>query len=109
MSAALSYETIDPPGSTYSVAEEINEKGQIVGFFQNSNRQEYGFLDSGGTYTTIQFPGSIQTLPPAIEQFQQRALIDRELLQRRALDARHVFENYEGSAQIVQLWHGALR
>ena len=59
MSAAFSYETIDPPGSTYSVAEEI-------GFFQNSNGQEYGFLDSGGTYTTIQFPGSIETVPTAI-------------------------------------------
>jgi integrase len=31
----------------------------------------------------------LRFLPPAIEQFQQRALIDRELLQRRALDARH--------------------
>src|SRR5580658_6399791 len=31
----------------------------------------------------------LRLLPPAIEQFQQRALIDRELLQRRALDARH--------------------
>jgi autotransporter passenger strand-loop-strand repeat protein/probable HAF family extracellular repeat protein len=61
MSTALSYETIDPPGSPYSFAEGINKQEQIVGFFQNSNGQEYGFLDSGGTYTTIEFPGSVET------------------------------------------------
>jgi probable HAF family extracellular repeat protein len=66
MSTALSYETIDPPGSTYTFAEGINKQGQIVGFFQNSNGQEYGFLDSGGTYTTIEFPGSVGTVPRAI-------------------------------------------
>ena len=60
------YTTIDPPGSTYSVAESINNKGQIVGFYQNSSGQEFGFLDSGGKYTTIDFPGSIQTTPTAI-------------------------------------------
>ena len=47
------YTTIDPPGSTYSVAESINNKGQIVGFYQNSSGQEFGFLYSGGTYTTL--------------------------------------------------------
>jgi hypothetical protein len=31
----------------------------------------------------------LRFLPPTIEQFQQRALIDRELLQRLSLDARH--------------------
>jgi len=31
MSAALSYETIAPPGNTYSIADSINNSGQIVG------------------------------------------------------------------------------
>jgi hypothetical protein len=31
----------------------------------------------------------LRFLPPTIEQFQQRALINRELLQRLSLDARH--------------------
>src|SRR5208282_961277 len=66
MSATLSYKTIDPPGSTYSVAESINNKGQIVGFYQNSTGQEYGFLDSGGIYTTIDPPGGIQAIPTAV-------------------------------------------
>jgi len=63
-----------------------------------------------------------------MQQLQQCALVDRELLQRLALDARqdaaneparqtHLddrdqravrFEGGEGSAQVVQLLHGAL-
>src|SRR6202022_2656693 len=65
---------------------------------------------------------------PAIEQIQQCALVDRELLQRVALDARYDagneparlahrdhgdqravrIEGSEGSAQVVQLLHGVL-
>src|SRR5258707_7435113 len=67
-------------------------------------------------------------LSPAMQQLQQCALVDRELLQRLALDARHNagdeparqaqfdngyqravrIEGARGSAQIVQLLHGAL-
>src|SRR6266550_5676635 len=67
-------------------------------------------------------------LAPSMQQLQQCALVDRELLQRLALDARHdagdeptrqaQFDNGDqravriegarGSAQIVQLLHGAL-
>src|SRR5258708_40185619 len=67
-------------------------------------------------------------LSPSMQQLQQCALVDRELLQRLALDARHdagdepvrqaQFDNGDqravriegarGSAQIVQLLHGAL-
>jgi probable HAF family extracellular repeat protein len=60
------YRTIDPPGSTYSIAYSINAKGQIVGFYQGSNAQEHGFLDSGGTFATIDPPGSIQTIAYSI-------------------------------------------
>ena len=73
-------------------------------------------------------PSLRRFLSPSTQQFQQRALIDRELLQWLALDARHnagdeparqaQFDNGDqravriegarGSAQIVQLLHGAL-
>jgi uncharacterized membrane protein len=66
MSAALSYETIAPPGSTYSIADSINNSGQIVGFYVDSSGQEYGFLDNRGTYTTINPAGGIQAIPTAI-------------------------------------------
>src|SRR5260221_14643496 len=67
-------------------------------------------------------------LSPSMQQLQQCALVDRELLQRLALDARHDagdeparqaqfdngyqravrIEGARGSAQIIQLLHGAL-
>ena len=89
MSTALSYETIDPPGSTYSLAEGINDQGQIVGFFQNSNGQEYGFLDSGGTYTTIEFPGSVETVPRAINDKGQIVGLQTERSWQHAWHAGH--------------------
>jgi probable HAF family extracellular repeat protein len=52
------YELIDPPGSTYTLADSINDKGQIVGLYQNGSGKQYGFLDSNGSYTTIVPPGS---------------------------------------------------
>src|SRR5215813_5269867 len=60
------YETIDPPGSIYTAAEGINSKGQIVGFYQDSNRIEHGFLYDHGVYTTIDPPGSGETVANGI-------------------------------------------
>ena len=59
---AQNYRTIDPPGSTYTYAWSINDKGQIVGFYVDSNRVEHGFLYNNGVYTTIDPPGSVQTV-----------------------------------------------
>jgi probable HAF family extracellular repeat protein len=55
------YQTIDPPGSTYTIAENINSKGQIVGEYQDSNHLQHGFLDNNGIYTTIDPPNSLNT------------------------------------------------
>jgi probable HAF family extracellular repeat protein len=55
------YQTIDPPGSTYTIAENINSKGQIVGEYQDSNHSQHGFLDNNGIYTTIDPPNSLNT------------------------------------------------
>src|SRR5262245_44954141 len=72
--------------------------------------------------------GLLCFLSPSMQQLQQCALVDLELLQRLALDARHDtgdeparqaqfdhadqcalrFEGDEGSAQVVQLLHGTL-
>src|ERR1700749_316857 len=68
----------------------------------------------------------LRFLSPSMQQLQQCALVDRELIQRLALDARHDtgneparqthlndrnqravgLEGGEGSAQVVQLLHG---
>src|SRR6516164_10483962 len=58
----FTYTTLNPPGSTYAIAYGINNKGQIVGFYQGGSLIEDGFLDSGGQYTTIDPPGSVQTV-----------------------------------------------
>ena len=60
------YQTIDPPGSTYTIANSINSNGEIVGFYQDSNRVEHGFLDNNGIYTTIDPPGSVETVADSI-------------------------------------------
>jgi probable HAF family extracellular repeat protein len=59
------YTTIDPPGSTYTIANSINAKGQIVGFYEGGSNgsitSEHAFLynGGGGIYTTIDPPGSL--------------------------------------------------
>ena len=50
------YTTIDPPGSTYTLADSINDKGQIVGTYIDSSSVEHGFLLSGGQYETLDVP-----------------------------------------------------
>src|SRR5262245_30427688 len=61
------YTTIDPPDSRYTIANDNKNKGDIVGYYFDSDGVEHGFLDSTGTYTAIDFPGSISfTLPLAI-------------------------------------------
>ena len=58
------YTTIDPPGSVYTagtIEGNINDKGEVVGFYQDSSGQHGFLLDDHEVYTTIDPPGSIQT------------------------------------------------
>jgi len=51
------YTTInDPLGTTATIADAINNQGQIVGIYADSNNTPHGFLLSGGVYTTIDDP-----------------------------------------------------
>jgi hypothetical protein len=45
--ASYAYTTIDPPGSIYTIANGINSLAQIVGFWQDNNQIEHGFLRNG--------------------------------------------------------------
>jgi uncharacterized membrane protein len=60
-----SYTTIDPPGSTSTLPQSINDKGQIVGYYEGNGGQ-HGFLDNGGIYTTIDPQGSIASFADGI-------------------------------------------
>jgi hypothetical protein len=65
---AISYTfiTIELPGaSTFTLAQGINDEGQIVGGFGVST-EDHGFLDTGGIFTTIDVPGGINTVANGI-------------------------------------------
>src|SRR6516164_7350899 len=52
----------DIEGKPLSIAKiepvSINDAGQIVGHYEDSSGHVHGFVDTGGTYTTFDFPGS---------------------------------------------------
>jgi hypothetical protein len=48
------------PNSEYTLGEDINDRGQVVGFF--SLPQFHGFLKTGNHYSIINFPGVASTI-----------------------------------------------
>jgi uncharacterized membrane protein len=52
------FSTIAFPGATFTDAFGINDAGQIVGTYFDSSLHAHGFVDSGGTYTSINIPFS---------------------------------------------------
>jgi probable HAF family extracellular repeat protein len=55
-SAAYSFSDVDYPGAVWTVAQKINDSGQIVGYYADTSGVRHGFLLSGGTYTIIDCP-----------------------------------------------------
>jgi probable HAF family extracellular repeat protein len=64
------YTMIDPPGSTSTIADGINDLGQIVGSYYDSSG-EHGFIYSGGAYTIIDAPGGTSTTVDGINDLGQ--------------------------------------
>src|SRR5215831_14249160 len=58
------FTTIDYPDATShsTVANGINDAGQIVGYFNDSTGKFHGFLKDGATFTTIDVPGANATV-----------------------------------------------
>jgi probable HAF family extracellular repeat protein len=52
------FETVDPPGSTFTLVESINDHGDLVGVYQDKISNQHGFVRRDGIYTTIDYPGS---------------------------------------------------
>jgi hypothetical protein len=53
----------DPDGNgTNTTATAINNGGEIAGFFTNMAGDTVGFLDNGGTFTTVSVPGAMSTM-----------------------------------------------
>jgi uncharacterized membrane protein len=65
--ATYTYTTIAPPESSYTISvgpNSINAKGEIVGEYEDNSggHTTHGFLESHGAYTTIDPPGSTETI-----------------------------------------------
>ncbi len=56
-SQGYTFSTFDPPGSSSSSANGINDLGQIVGSYQ-AGPVQHGYLLSGGQYTTLDDPNA---------------------------------------------------
>jgi uncharacterized membrane protein len=57
--AAMTFSPIDDPtaGVTNTTPIKINDAGDIVGIFRVNGGSGNGFLDSGGSFSTVNFPG----------------------------------------------------
>ena len=64
VAAPLSFTAIQYPGSTYTIATAINNNGDIVGYYRDSNNNVHGFLRSAaGVLTSFDYPAQLQTGP----------------------------------------------
>ena len=54
----FTYTTIDFPGATATAIGGINNSGQIVGGYELPDTTRHGFLDVGGSFTTIDNPNA---------------------------------------------------
>ena len=61
--AGYIFTTLDPPGSTLTQANGINDAGQIVGMYRPADALDHGFLLSARHYTTIDVPGATELDP----------------------------------------------
>src|SRR5437867_4249014 len=52
------FTTLDPPDSTFSVAEFLNAHGQVVGFSRHDLGPRHGFVWHKGVFTTVDVPGA---------------------------------------------------
>jgi len=53
--------TINPPGSSVTRINSINNNGEVAGDYSNSSAQNVGFTYLNGKITTIKIPGSSDT------------------------------------------------
>jgi hypothetical protein len=53
--------TIDPFGSTSTVALGVNDLGEIVGVYNDAMGNQHGYIDNNGVFTSFDPPGSRST------------------------------------------------
>ncbi|MGC2196634.1 MAG: hypothetical protein WA628_18315 [Terriglobales bacterium] len=55
--------SFDVPGATLTQADDINDRGQIVGAFIDTNSAAHGFLKVRDSFTVLDYPGAVTTVP----------------------------------------------
>jgi uncharacterized membrane protein len=50
--------TLDPPDSTFSLAANLNAKGQVVGFWRKGTAPRRGYVWDNGVFTPVDVPGA---------------------------------------------------
>ena len=66
LAADFRFVRIDVPGAIDTVANTINARGDIVGFYDGADGVQHGFLLSKGTFTTIDYPDASGTVARSI-------------------------------------------
>jgi probable HAF family extracellular repeat protein len=56
------FTSFDPPGSTYTRGNAINNAGTIDGYFNNASGEFHGYILSAGVFTQIDVPGAVKTI-----------------------------------------------
>jgi hypothetical protein len=62
LTAAGVFTEVDPPGSTFTVANFISPEGMIVGQFLDASQATHAFVLYKGQYTTFDVPGALATV-----------------------------------------------
>jgi hypothetical protein len=53
--------SIDVPGALNTRTGGINNRGDIVGYYDDADMVSHGYLLRGGVFTTLDFPGAFDT------------------------------------------------
>jgi len=77
---------IDPPGSTATVAQGINDKGEVVGAYVDSANIQHGFLFNGKQYTSLDVPN--HTSPDAW------SINDKGLIAIFAVNSKSLYDSF---------------
>jgi hypothetical protein len=58
---SMTFTPIAPPGATSATATDVNNSGQVSGFFTNAAGETLGFIQTGASFFTFDVPGSTFT------------------------------------------------
>ena len=56
LAQTFTFTTFDVPGAVLTIAQGINARGDIVGFYNDAGLKRHGFLMRDGVFTTIDNP-----------------------------------------------------